>query len=154
MNTATLALNAADAKEALLEISGLHLILPQKEIRALEAASDIDTDDAQPFSVGWIQYLQQRWPVYCLSSELSLLVMAPPERRACVLLDAGTGYVGILCDEVSIARQAQAQRHELPSVMRLPETPVLGLAVLDGGEIACITGGKQMAAHVARLVGM
>jgi hypothetical protein len=98
MNITAHTQSEAISTSALVTISGMRLVLPQVEIRALEAASDVDTQDPDSFSVGWIQYLQQRWPTYCLSPDLTLLTEVPKERRACILLASGADYVGILCD--------------------------------------------------------
>lgn len=154
MTTTSLVHPAASGTAALLKISGLRMKLPQREIRALETAESIEQLDAAPHSVGWLQHAQQRWPVYCLAQDLSLLPTAPPERRACVLLSAGAGYVGILCDDVSVSAQSQEQRHELPLAMRLPDTPVLALIALGDEGVVCVTSAEQLAAHVVRLAGM
>ncbi|MBI3480754.1 MAG: chemotaxis protein CheW [Nitrosomonadales bacterium] len=154
MNTTTLTQPASNAAMALLSISGVRLMLPQREIRALESLADVAMQDAELPAVGGIQHAQQRWPVYCLSPELTLQAAVPAERRACVLLETGTGYMGILCDDVSIARRVPDRQHELPSAMRVPDTPVLGLAVLDEQEIVCVTSAERLVAHLTRQVGM
>ncbi len=154
MSSTVLTRPQASATSAILKISGLRLLLPQIEIRALEAADDVEVHDAELPSVGWLRHAQQRWPVYCLSQELSLLTVVPAERRACVLLGAGDGYVGIMCDDVSIGQQTSGQRHELPPAMRLPDMPVLGLMAMDDPGIVCITSAERLTAHLARLAGM
>ncbi len=135
---------------AILKISGLRLSLPQTGMRALEAADDVDVSGAATPAIGWIVHGQQRWPVYCLSQDLALLHEMPSERRACVLLDAGEGCVGVLCDDVSMGHEGQ--RHELPPAMRLPDTPILGLMETEEG-IVCLTSAERLAAHLARLAG-
>ena len=138
---------------AMLKIAGLHLVLPQNEIRALESMDNVERRDAESGRVGWVRYAQQRWPVYCLSQDLALLADVPAARRACVLLGAGqAGYVGMLCDDVSIVRQSLGPRHELPDAMRLPETPVTGLTVLEGETVACLTSAEHLASYLNRLV--
>ncbi|MDD5058730.1 MAG: chemotaxis protein CheW [Sideroxydans sp.] len=154
MNTTALARPAASATSALLKISGLRLQLPQKEISALETADSVVKQDVQPHSIGWLQHARQRWPVYCLSQNLTLFDTVPAERRACVLLGAGNSFVGILCDDVSISQPSQNQPHELPPAMRLAQTPVLGLVATGDEGIACITSAEQLIAHVTRLAGM
>jgi hypothetical protein len=142
----------ADSKLALLKISDLWFVFPHRDIGALESTYDIDTHEAEPFSVGCIKYKNQGWPVYCLSPELSLLSDIPAERRACILLSAGAGYIGVLFDEISIAKQeVLGKRQELPPAMRLPDTPVIGLVQLAGNNVACITGAEQIIAHIERL---
>ncbi len=139
---------------AVLKISGLRMMLPQRELRALEPAESLVKLDASPHSVGWLQHARQRWPVFCLAQDLSLLSAVPSERRACVLLSAGAGYVGILCDDVSVSAHSREQRHELPLAMRLPDTPVLALIAMGDEGVICVTSAEQLAAHVVRLAGM
>jgi len=144
-----------DGEAALLDISGLRLMLPQSEMRALEAATALDTDETKPFSVGWVRLNGERWPVYCLSPELSLLVVVPKERRSCLVLGSGAGYIGILCDEFSVGVQIPPeQRHDLPPAMRMADTPIVGLAALDDDEVACITSAERLIEHIARQVNL
>jgi hypothetical protein len=153
MNATEHSQSVETSTSALISISDMRMVLPQVEIRALEAAGDVDTQDPEPCSVGWIQYLQQRWPTYCLSSNLDLLTDIPRERRACILLASGTNYVGILCDEVKIARQNDlGEQHELPSSMRLPDTPVLGLITVNDNDVGCLTNAEQLMTHITRLI--
>lgn len=154
MNTSVLVQPQAATTSAILKISGLRLLLPQKEIRALGAADDVEVRDAESPGVGWLQHAQQRWPVYCLSQELSLLAAIPAERRACVLLDTGAGYAGVLCDDVTIGQQTLGQQYELPPAMRLPDMPILGLMTTDEQGIVCITSAERLTAHLSRLAGV
>jgi hypothetical protein len=150
MNSTALAQHAGNAPSALLKISGLRLMVPQSEILALEATAEVDARDAGPLSVGWLQHAAQRWPVYCLAPDLSLLGAVPAERRACVLLGTDGECVGILCDDVSI-EQALNRRQALPAAMRSAGSPLLGLIELDEG-IACVSDTGRLLAHVARSV--
>lgn len=141
---------------ALLNISGLRLALPQAEVCALEAAADMDTDETKPLSVGWVHFRQERWPVYCLSPDLSLLVIVPKARRSCAVLDTGAGYVGMLCDEVNFGVQpALEQQQSVPPAMRTPEeSPILGLVALDGDDVACATTTERLINFLTRQVNL
>jgi len=155
MTATLLAPPETDAAMAVLNISGLRLALPQGEIRALESAPGIDTDETKPFSVGWVNFKQERWPVYCLSQDLSLLVIVPKERRSCIVLDTGAGYIGILCDSLGLGEQIVPEQHqELPPPMRSPETPILGLIALNEEEVACVSNAERLVEHVTRLVNL
>lgn len=154
MSTPTLPQPAATGTSALLRISSLRLELPQSEICALEAATDVDPLDAPPYSVGWILHAEQRWPVYSLSPELSLLIVIPEERRTCAVLASGQGFLGILCDEAGTIQVSASQRQELPPPMRLADSPVLSLVALENGEVACATTAERIAAHLSRLKGL
>ncbi len=138
---------------ALLRISALHIVLPQREVAAVLAASEVETGDAQPFSVGGVLYAGQRWPVYCLSPELALDIVIAPERSTCVVLATRSGYLGIMCDETATIQVAPAQQHALPPAMRTPDTPVTGLVELVEGVVACRSTGDRLAAHISKLTG-
>ena len=143
------ALNASSA--ALIKIDGLNLLLPQGEIRTLESIAELDTAAPALRSAGWIVYAQKHWPVYCLSEELSLMSLVPAERRACAILAMGSGYIGILCDDMIILNDFTAQRHELPISMRLADSPILHLVAYEQ-DIACVSNANKLTAHVNQLV--
>jgi len=144
---------AGTGTAALLRISRLRIALPQGEIAGITAAAEVEGGDAQPFSVGWVTHANQRWPVYCVSPDLSLLIVIPAERNACVVLAANSGFLGIMCDEAASVEVAPGQRQALPPAMRLPESPVLGLIALEDGEVACASSAQGLAAYVSRLTG-
>jgi hypothetical protein len=155
MTATLLAPPETDAAMAVLNISGLQLALRQSEIRGLESAPGIDTDETKPFSVGWVAFGGERWPVYCLSQELSLLVVVPRERRSCVVMDTGAGYIGILCDSLNLGVQFLPEQHqELPPAMRLPDTPILGLIALEDKNVACTSSAERLVEHVTRMVNL
>lgn len=148
-------LHSPETEAALMLISSLRLMLPQSEVRGLETAAAIDTDETKPFSVGWVRINDERWPVYCLSPELTLLLVVPKERRSCMVLNTGAGYIGILCDEFTVGEDIPLeQRRDLPPAMRIADTPILGLAALADGEVACITSAERLVEHVTRQVNL
>ncbi len=155
MTATLLAPPETDAAMAVLNISGLKLALRQSEIRALESAPDIDTNETKPLSVGWVAFNGERWPAYCLSQELALLVVVPKERRSCVVLDTGAGYIGILCDSVNLGAQFLAEQYQdLPPSMRLPDGPILGLIALAEEDVACASSAERLVEHVTRMVNL
>lgn len=140
---------------ALLEISSLRLSLPQAEIRSLEMADLMHTEETKPFSVGWVSFRQERWPVYCLSQDLSLLVVVPRERRSCVVLDTGAGYIGLLCDSFTLDVQITPNmQYDLPLPMQLADSPIQGLLLLEDGTVACMTDSEQLVDYVTRQVNL
>jgi hypothetical protein len=141
----------AHAAAALLKIGGVNLLLPQADIRALESAADVDVVAPALQSVGWVKYAQKKWPVYCLSEALALQLHVPPARRACAMMILGAGYIGILCDDMSVIKDYAAQQYALPDAMRLPATPVLQLLAYQQG-IACTTNARLLTEYVEQLV--
>lgn len=142
---------AANASATVLKIDGLDLLFQQNDIRALESAANVDRNAPGEYSVGWTSYMRQRWPVYCLSEQLDLLSVALPSRRTCALLALEAGYVGVMCDDVSIIRLAAAQRYEVPIAMRSAETPILGL-LPSGDRLLCIGDPNRLAAFIERQI--
>lgn len=136
---------------AVLKIDTLQLMFRQGEMRSLESVSDMDSTAPDNNSVGWINYAQQRWPAYSLSSQLELQSSIPATRRACVLLALESGYFGVLCDDATLLKQMDGQAYELPVVMRQTDTPIKGI-VSYNQNIACISDANSLAAHVRRQI--
>lgn len=135
------------AEGTVLRIDALDLLIQQSEVRALESASDVDGRDPEKNSVGWILYLQQRWPVYCLSAQLDLQSSVPENRRTCALLALAQGYIGVLCDDISSLQQVSGRLFELPVAMRKIDTPIHGVIVYNQG-IACVSDANGLAAYI------
>ena len=143
---------ASDASTAaLLKIGGLNLLLPQGEIRTLESFTDVDTIAPALHSVGWVSYIQKRWPVYCLSEDMALLNVVPAERRACAMMTMGAGYIGILCDDMVVLKEFTSTRFDLPVAMLLADTPIIHLVAYGQG-VACVSNAKRLTAYVGQLV--
>lgn len=153
MSSTRLALagQGTDDASVVLKIDGLHLMFRQSDIRALESASDLDGSTPRKESTGWISYMRQRWPVYCLSDRLDLLGVVPSSRRTCALLAVEAGYVGILCDDVSIFKQTIGKRHAVPVAMKHAETPILEL-LPSGDKMLCVSDPGRMSAYIEHLV--
>ena len=148
LQTARAGLNIA---AELLKIDGLNLLLPQGEVRTLEPVTQLDVLAPALHSVGWITYLQKRWPVYCLSEDLSVLTIVPSARRACALMALGAGYIGIMCDDMIVLKDFAAQRYELPVAMRLPDMPILNIVAYEQG-IACVSNARHFTSYVEQQV--
>ena len=143
--------SASNTTAALLKINSLNLLLPQGDIRTLESSTDINLVAPALHSVGWVSYQQKHWPVYCLSEELALLDVIPPERRACAMLNMGAGYIGIMCDDMVVLKNYTAQRYELPIAMKAANTPILYLVGYEQG-IASVCNAGRLTAYVGQLV--
>jgi hypothetical protein len=140
-----------NAPAVVLKIDGLDLMFLQSDIRALESASDMDTNSPRQASAGWIVYLRQHWPVYCLSGQLDLLDIVPQSRRTCALLPIADAYIGILCDDVSILKQVAGKRHELLPIMKRGDTPILELLPF-GEKLLCVSHPVCLSAYIEQLV--
>ncbi len=139
-----------NASAAVLKIGGTDLLFQQGDIRSLEAATDVDGNHPKEGRVGWISYMRQRWPAYCLSEQLGLLGSVPPSRRTCALLALETGYVGVLCDDVTFIKQTNGKHFEVPTAMKTAGTPILSLVPHPNGLLS-ISRSNLLAAHIERL---
>lgn len=153
MSTARFPLSSdgMNAFAAVLTMDGLNLLFQQSDIRALESASALDSNAPKQESVGWISYMRQRWPVYCLSDQLDLLIDVPPARRTCALLPIGTGFFGVLCDDAAIIKPDARKRHEVPVAMKNADTPILEL-LPSGDKLLCVSNPSRLAAYIEHLV--
>lgn len=138
---------SVEALYALLDLGAHKLLLDQKEIRALEAAADIDPREAPMGGVGWIEFKNSRWPAYCLSDELALTRLPRRARRVCALLSVGDELLGLLCDDLKILARGSFKLYPLPAAMRTAGTPVEALATIDRS-VACVSSSKALAAFV------
>lgn len=124
---------------AVLSFDGRHLLLPQTEIRSLEPLLDVQASLVEfPGSIGAILFEGERWPVYGVNRELALLDVSPPNRRVCVMLSLGEGYLGLLCDQIAPFGSSDPALQPLPACMARPDSPVYALVVYEG-EIGIVT---------------
>lgn len=140
-----------DAAGAVLRIGGVNLLCPQSEIRTLEATSDVDIREPLHGSAGWVNFMRERWPVYCLSAQLALQAEVPPERRTCALFALRQGYLGLLCDDVAIVKPGSALRHEVPPAMRPAHTPIQALLVHED-RMLCVSNAQLLADYLQHLL--
>lgn len=86
---------------------------------------------------------------YRLSGELQRLRQIPDSRRTCTLLDNRADRFGLVCDQVETLAEAP-RLLELPACMKLPDSPIQALALIDG-ELGCVTTTEHLAALLAAL---
>lgn len=127
----------------ILAIGELRLILPQADIRTVESISDVATTDKMPKSVGWIKYQGQRWPVVCLSDDLTILDAVPGTRRACVMLALNGAYLGLLCDDARVLVNFSQQSFAVPPSMQAHASPLTGLIQYEQG-LACLSDARHL----------
>jgi hypothetical protein len=131
---------------AALSLGHLNVLLPRQELRTIEAATDILTASPPPRGVGWIELNRDRLPVYCTGPDLAPLSTIPVERRICVVLKSEIESFGLLCDEIVLAT-TDVVITDMPIAMRLPGTPIVGLAHYANA-IACVATAERLAAFL------
>lgn len=129
-----------------LVLDGRPWLLPQAEVASLEPLLDLDPEVRAPNSIGALAYRDAWWPVYCLSGELRILPRMSERGRVCLLLNNGADQFGLVCDQVEVLAEPPPL-FPLPACMRLPDSPIEALTLLNAG-LGCAT----TAEHLARLI--
>lgn len=117
---------------SVLQIDSLWLAFPQYQIASVNLISDIDTHlckgaNVGSTNVGSIIKDKQVWPIYALSSSLSMLSILPKQRRFCVCFHpvASQYYVGLAVDAIaSLELHDSLILQSLPDCMQNPRSPV------------------------------
>jgi len=136
----------ADRLHTLLRVGSIMMALPQRQVRSLELAVDVERGAEPPErGVGWIEFARRRWPVYALGPELELAPDRALDRGACVLIERDGGLFGIVVDEVE--RCDIDVETPLPPSMRGASTPIEALATLESG-VVCLSSARALAAWV------
>lgn len=136
----------------LLKIGQTQLLLAQDQVRAVESLLDLQVQQAQPGSVGWVAFGGQRWPAFALDHELYLQTALAESSRACVLLQHGTAQrlLALVCDEVQVLAQFTAGLHALPDAMCVLQSPLQALSRMDG-KLVCLTEAARLVKWIEAL---
>lgn len=139
--------NQAKLQWVMLQIGDFICLLPQQEVCAVESVNAmVVSNSTVPPALGKIRFAQQEWPCYCLSEQLQFLSLAPSARRACLILRHEQDYFGLLCDDARVLPQTADQVHALPTAMRSPHSPLLGLVQMQN-QLACLSDSAQIARY-------
>src|SRR5690348_14425761 len=83
---------AADKRQVMATLDRTRLLLPQSETAILMSMTDVKPENPSPFSVGWIDFQEKRWPVYALTDDLAFDTHFEDgnmdKRTICALLNA------------------------------------------------------------------
>ncbi len=133
-----------------LAIENLRMALPQRDVRQIEIAADLELSVAgEAREAGWLLREDGKyWPAYCLDGTLRLLWPVPASRRVCVLINDKDGMCGLLCDRVwSFAADGDLGVEPAPGCMAAPRSPIVGYARFQSG-IAVVTNAIDLAAYL------
>ncbi len=132
---------------ALLRFDRTRLLVPQAEVRVIELTMDLERIAPPPEGVGWIRFLQQRYPVYCVTPDLAHVTTVLDDRPVCTLLEASAGIFGILCSEAKLLKAEEVVLHDIPPAMAAPHLPFRHLAVL-ATDLACVSSASRLLSHL------
>ena len=131
------------ARSAELVVDGQSLLIGHIHIHSVEPILDVRMESGHGQALGMLELGEDRWPVYCLDSNLDILGNVPATRRACVLLKSDHGGVGILCDEVRVVDNAALSIVPVPGCMRGEQSLMESLAVIEG-KVTCVLGTDRL----------
>ncbi len=134
---------------AVLSFAGLNLLLAPGDLRTIESASDLTLSDPPEHALGWIDVLEQRCPVFALSSDLAPTRQLPEGRGLCAIVDHGDGLSGLLCEGIRVIKDGIGPLRPLPPAMRRPDSPIQAVAP-DGPGILCAVDVRGLARHLER----
>lgn len=138
MKTRSLADLERSESFANLVLDGIHLLVPQKDIQALEPATDMGFSADYPGSAGQFEQARKIWPLYAFSADLLLLTQRPEAYRVAVLMKHERQPYGLLCQQVYLVERRRVGIHPLPPSFYNPQSPVLALALCEG-EVRCMS---------------
>jgi len=122
----TLDRQSTSQTRAVLQIGGLWIAFPQYQIASVNLVSDMGTRISKGINVGFIQKDKQDWPIYAMSSTLSMLSSLSMQHRFCVCFHptAGQNYIGLAVDAV-VALELQDSQilQPLPDCMQNSRSP-------------------------------
>lgn len=141
------ALRPGESGFTLLRLDRMKLIIPRDDVRVVELAIDLERDQPPPHGVGWIQFEQQRCPVYCPSMELEWMDELIDARAICAVLSTKGQTFGLLCSEATLLRSDGISLHDLPPAMAAADSPVDQLAIHEG-TVACLSSAARILADL------
>lgn len=128
----------------MLQLDGAMVFLPLDEIRTVEPALDIETNDGDA-DIGRITIGGRSWPVHCLTGELTPTRSVPPTRHICALLGAGGESFALLCDDFKPVHTRELQFHPLPECMAGDDACAHSLAVYEQ-RVGCVVSADNLKA--------
>ncbi len=138
----------------LLIFDGIYLFVPQEEVHSVEImnSSDVQMAHTSQGTTVWFFGRGLESPVFCLASDLSLLLEVPKNRQYLVLLEAEPQPLGISCEEVDNINFKQALLHpqDLHAVMKTPVSPIKQL-VFYQDKIGYVCSGATLVKHLSVL---
>lgn len=136
----------------LLVFDGIYLFVPQEQVLSVEIIADMQITGTSKGTVGWFFGHGLESKVFCLDSDLSLLVEVPENREYFVLLKAEPQPLGIVCDNVDNInlKQEHLQLQDLPVAMKTPNSPISQLLSYQDN-IACVCSSTALVKHLSVL---
>jgi len=129
---------------AMLSMDGLKLLIPQKQIIALEMAKDMELTQTDDCVAGYLQFNNKSWPVFCLNKKLSLINSEDSlKHRFCVLLQTDNVHFGILSEQALLLNSGELTPQPLPEAMITVDSPLSALTVYEG-KIICISSAEHL----------
>ena len=140
----------------LLDIDDRRLALPQRDVRQIELAADLEAaTESGAREAGWfVPRDGDAWPAYSLDAALQLQQAPPAGRKVCVFVEAAGKRFGLLCNRVApLHADEDLEVEPVPGCLVRTHSPILGFARIGNG-LAVITDGAALAAYLGSLRGL
>lgn len=137
----------------LLDIEDRRLALPQRDVRQIELAVDLEPATASgSLEAGWfVRRDGDSWPAYSLDAALQLQQPAPTGQKVCVFVEAAGQHFGLLCNRVSPVHAGDDLKVEpVPGCIVRAHSPIVGFARVGSG-LTVVTHGDALAAYLGSL---
>ena len=105
-----------------VSIDGMSMLIPREDIKTFESVHDIDTQEPNKNSIGWLRYLGIKMPVYAFTNDFEIITTSSTKKPICVLLNRVD--IGLLCDEIKTLACSSVEISPLPECMEVSGTPV------------------------------
>ena len=129
-----------------MRLGKTRLLLPRADVRILELALDVDTQQKPPpRGVGRVTVSGRTpCPVFCCTDGLEWLSVMRPDLLVCAILTDHNGQdFGVLCSEMVMADHSRLLFSPIPPVMHQSFQPFDQLAT-DGHEVFCVTSAQRL----------
>ena len=120
-----------DRRQMVVAIDALELVLPQDDIKGVESVLDMRPSGGGEVACGHVGLGGDCCPVYALDSGLCVVLVPPPRRRVCVVIEHQGARVGFLADGVTPLQTGSARDEAIPPAMTVEGSPIRGLIVHD-----------------------
>jgi hypothetical protein len=132
----------------LCEFGAVCIAIAQADVVTIEHGAELSPPLPGEQVAGWFGGAGDRWPVYMLDAELKAL-WSQPAGAFVVFINGSPSPVGVLCESVRIPRANSGLIVQpLPSVMRDPESAIVGTFRIDKTRLAWVLRPSRLAAQL------
>ena len=126
-----------------MDCGDFSLCIPSQDAVSVVSCKELVVLPQWEESCGYVDVMEQRYPVFCITKSLQLQKTIAQEHHVIVLLSAQQYFFAISCRAISKIESAQLQIFSVPVAMRSRKQPFSEFAIVDDRAV-----GLTSAAHV------